>query len=154
MYGHGHLNFIEFSHVMKYIATVFSPNHLTARGCSWTVSEPIIGWIWPIGLGLPISVVRHFSEVGILSSMFYNEQIQCGLYDHESQAGLSRVLQVLSTSLVAFASSSCCNQLCTPGSRDGCVSKIYPVVTGESVNSSVLQPVNLFKPLLCHLAAG
>ena len=152
MYGHGHLNFIEFSHVMKYIATIFSPNHFTAHDCSWTVAEPITGWIWSIGLGLPISALWHFSEVGILPSMFYNEQIQCGLYDHESQAGLSQVLQVLSPSLVA--SSSRCNELCTPGSRDGCVSKIYPVVTGESVNSSVLQPVNLFKPLLCHLAAG
>lgn len=64
------------------------------------------------------------------------------------------MLRVLPTSVVAFAASSCCKELCTPGSRDGCVSKIYLVVTGESVNSSVLQPVNLFKPLLCHLAAG
>ena len=33
----------------------FFPNHLKARDCSWTVAKPIIGWIWPIGLGLPIS---------------------------------------------------------------------------------------------------
>lgn len=138
MYGHGHWNVIEFSHVMKYIATIFFPNHLKARDCSWTVAKPIIGWICLIGLGLPISTLQHFSEVGILSSTSYNERIHCGLDAHESQADLSQVLQVLSASLVALAASSCCKEPCTAGSRNGCVSKIYLVVTGQSVNGSVL----------------
>ena len=43
----------------------FFPNHLTARDCSWTVAKPVIGWIWPIGLGLPISALPHFPEVGV-----------------------------------------------------------------------------------------